>query len=276
MLSFSSILSDARNFMSNNIAIIFIMVLVLSIVNQIISAILYPNIESISQIQSLLQQTIETYGGLTADGLSKTLLALSEQQQQQLVSAAMNYLMQASMIFFINNIILMSGILSLIYVISHQQFSLNNVLQRAIQFAPQIALFMLLIIPGFIILSIFASILMPLAAPLAILAIIFYLSMYVIFLSVIIEPTLQINFIQKLKITFRFLKREIRLIVPIIAIWFFTTFLLKNIVDMLMADNFIISIVINVIKSLLIFITICYLYRLFSLSNKELPYDSRH
>lgn len=274
LLSFSSIFSDARNFISNNFAMIFTTVLILSIVNQIISLLLSPNLESFHQIHELLKLAMDSNGNLTADGVSKAVLALSEQEQQQLVSSAMRYLMQAGLVFFINNIILMASLLGLVYTITHQQFSVNNLLQRAIQLALPIALFMLLIIPGFIILSLLATVLMPIAAPLALLAIIFYLMMYVIYLSVIIESTSSTHFIQKLKVTFHFFKREIRLVIPMLAIWFFATFVLKNIGDLITINNFIIDIVINVIKALLIFTTICYLYRLFYLSNKQLPYDS--
>lgn len=275
LFSFSSILTDTRNFISNNFVMISVVVLILSIINLVVSLSLSPNLSAIIQIQNLLDQAVTQHGQLTADTLSKTLLSLSEIEQQQLVSAAMSYLIKTGWVFFINNIILMSGILATVYTIAHQPISFNNLLSSVLKLAPQIALFLLLIIPAFMLLSIIGSVLMALVPPLALLAFIFYFCVYIIFSAVVIEPTLSTNFITKLRITLRFLKREIGLIVPIILICFFSTFFLKNLMSGLLGDNIVISIVINIIKSAITFTTICYLYRLFSLSNKMLPYDSR-
>lgn len=276
MLSFSSILSDARNFISNNFTIIVTIVVILSIITQMINVLLSPSIETISPIKSILEQTIQQYGELSAEALTNTLNSLSEQQKQQLVPVAMSFLFKVGLVFLVTNLIAMSCVLATIYTISAQQFSLNNLLQSLIKIAPQILFFMLLAIPGFIILSLVASVLAPIAAPLGMLAAVFYMAAYIVFLAVIIDPMPYAGFIYKLKITLHFLRREMRLILPMVAIWLLASFLLKSIAGMLADNNFIVETIFSVFKLLLSFLTVCYLYRLYSLSNNMLPYDARN
>lgn len=276
MLSFSSILSDARNFISNNFTIIVTIVVILSIITQMINVLLSPSIETISPIKSILEQTIQQYGELSAEALTNTLNSLSEQQKQQLVPVAMSFLFKVGLVFLVTNLIAMSCVLATIYTISAQQFSLNNLLQSLIKIAPQILFFMLLAIPGFIILSLVASVLAPIAAPLGMLAAVFYMAAYIVFLAVIIDPMPYAGFIYKLKITLHFLRREMRLILPMVAIWLLASFLLKAMAGMLADNNFIVETIFSVFKLLLSFLTVCYLYRLYSLSNNMLPYDARN
>lgn len=276
MLSFSSILSDARNFISNNFTIIVTIVVILSIITQMINVLLSPSIETISPIKSILEQTIQQYGELSAEALTNTLNSLSEQQKQQLVPVAMSFLFKVGLVFLVTNLIAMSCVLATIYTISAQQFSLNNLLQSLIKIAPQILFFILLAIPGFIILSLVASVLAPIAAPLGMLAAVFYMAAYIVFLAVIIDPMPYAGFIYKLKITLHFLRREMRLILPMVAIWLLASFLLKVMAGMLADNNFIVETIFSVFKLLLSFLTVCYLYRLYSLSNNMLPYDARN
>jgi len=81
--------------------------------------------------------------------------------------------------------------------------------------------------------------------------------------------------IKKLKIALSFLKRETRLTLPMIGIWLLARYLLDSLASLLI-ENIIIFIIFDAIKLLLTFIILCYLYRLYSLSNKELAYDASH
>lgn len=229
---------------------------------------------AITQIQAIIDQTTQQYGALTTDTLPKVVLSLSEEDKQQLVSSAMSYLLKVGIIFFITNLILMSGLLGTIYTLTTQQFSVTHIAQRALKLLPLIASFILLIIPGFFIFSILATFLMPIAVPLAILVVVLYLSLYVIFLAVLITPQIPDRFMTKLRVAFKFFKREKSCILPMIALWFLSIFLLKNIAILLNMDNFILVLIVNIAKSLFAFITICYLYRLFSLSHQASPYDA--
>ncbi|RKS85066.1 uncharacterized protein UPF0259 [Orbus hercynius] len=275
-MSFSSILADARNFTRNNFTTVLITLVILSLVTELISQVLLPSLDSISQLKSIIEQTVTQYGELTADTLSKVILALSEPEKAQLIAVAMSYLFKAGLVFFLTNLIVMSILLALIATISYQQFSLQNLLKSATKIAPHIGLFMLLAIPGFIVLSIIASILAPLAAPLGMVAVVIYISLYVIFMAVIIEPTPQYHFFAKFKIAVRFFKRDIRLILPMLGLWLLGSFLLNSVANSIMVDNFIIDLCFNIAKFLLTFVTVCYLYRLYLLSSKVLPYDTRN
>jgi len=103
----------------------------------------------------------------------------------------MNYLVRVGIIFLIINLLSMSVMLVLIYVISYQQLTLSNLLKGIRRIVPKIMLFMLLAIPGFIGLSLIVSIIPPLTIPLIIIAALFYVIAYIAFLVVIIDPTPQ-------------------------------------------------------------------------------------
>ncbi|WP_392563516.1 YciC family protein [Orbus wheelerorum] len=269
MLSFSSLLSDTKNFISNNLLPIIITVLSIAIIERLITFFFYPSVETIEPIRQLIEQAAQKYGDqLSPEALSQTILALSEQEQLRLIPAVMDYLIRVGIIFLVVNLLSMSVILSLIYTISYQQLSLSNMLKNISRIATKIILFMLLAIPGFIGLSLIVSIIPPLAIPLIIIAILFYVTAYVAFLAVIIEPVPQYGFIKKLKIGLTFLKQKIRLILPIIAIWFLATLLLDSLAGLLIA-NMVVLVIFDALKLLLTVMTLCYLYRLYSLSNKE-------
>jgi len=276
LLSFSSLLSDTKNFISNNLASIIILLLGLAIVTQLIAFFFYPSIETMEPIKQLIEQAMQKFGDqLSPEMLSQTVLALSEQEQQRLIPAVMNYLVRVGIIFLIINLLSMSVMLVLIYVISYQQLTLSNLLKGIRRIVPKIMLFMLLAIPGFIGLSLIVSIIPPLTIPLIIIAALFYVIAYIAFLVVIIDPTPQHGLIKKLKIALSFLKRETRLTLPMIGIWLLARYLLDSLASLLI-ENIIIFIIFDAIKLLLTFIILCYLYRLYSLSNKELAYDASH
>jgi len=276
LLSFSSLLSDTKNFISNNFISILISLLGLAIVTQLIVFFFYPSIETMEPIKQLIEQAMQKFGDqLSPEMLSQTVLALSEQEQQRLIPAVMNYLVRVGIIFLIINLLSMSVMLVLIYVISYQQLTLSNLLKGIRRIVPKIMLFMLLAIPGFIGLSLIVSIIPPLTIPLIIIAALFYVIAYIAFLVVIIDPTPQHGLIKKLKIALSFLKRETRLTLPMIGIWLLARYLLDSLASLLI-ENIIIFIIFDAIKLLLTFIILCYLYRLYSLSNKELAYDASH
>lgn len=274
MLSFSSIFTDTRNFIGNSIVTIIIALAILSIIAQVMILFFYPSIETLGPIKSLMEQTIQKYGELSAEGLTQVINGLSSQQQSQLVPIAAGYLLKIFLVLLIINLISTSSILSLIYNLSYDRLSLNTFLHHMLKFIPQIILFILLVVPGFMGLLIIATIIPPLAAPLMIVASISYMTVYVIFLSVIIEPNTQHNFMTKVKISLRFLKRETRLIIPMIAIWMLITVLLNMLLGTFASDNFIIDVIFNILSLLLNFTAVCYFYRLYSLTNNVLPYDS--
>ncbi|WP_392562984.1 YciC family protein [Orbus sturtevantii] len=273
MLSFSSLLSDTKNFISNNLVSVTLTVLSLAIITQLVDFFFYPSIDDFLPIKQLIELTIQKYGNQSPEALSQTILALPQQEQQSIIPAAMSYLARVGIIFLAINLLSMSMILALIYTISSQQLSLANMLKNISRMASNIILFMLITIPGFIGLSLIVSIIPPLAIPLIIIAISFYIMIYFAFLTVIIDPVPQYGFSKKLKIALAFLRRKVKLIVPIVAIWFFTTFLLDSFASMLIS-NLIALIVFYALKLLLSIMALCYLYRLYSLSNKELAYDT--
>lgn len=274
MLSFSSLLSDTKNFIINNLLPIMITVIGLAIISQIIIFYFYPSIESFAPIKQLIEQAMQQENRqLSPEVLSRTMQGLSEPELQRLISALMDYLIRAGSVFLLINLLSMSAILSLIYMISYQAISLSNLLKGMSRVAIKIILYMLLAIPVFFVLSLIVSVIPVLAMPLIIIVAVLYILTYITFLAVIIVPTQQSGFLKQLKKAFLLLKQKITLIMPISIIWVLVMFLLNNLMAQLTANIFIL-IIFDAIKLLLTLVTLCYLYRLYSLSNKDSTHDA--
>lgn len=274
MFSFSSLVTDTRNFIRNNFTIIIATLVSVTIIGQLLIFLFYPDINKIEPLKLFFEQIAQKYNNqITFENISETIQSMPEGKLQQFAFYLMHYLLIISIILSIVSLLSMTAIIALLYIISYKEFSLNNLLQVSIKIAPKIIQLFLLTIGIFVILLIISSIIPPLLFPLLLLfTICFYLT-YMLFLAVIIDQLSCFSFINTLKIVFAFLKRETSLIVAIMTIWSIAT-VLMIMLEKILASSMIMIFVIEILKLFLTFATLCYLYRLYSLSNKILPYDS--
>lgn len=258
----------------NNLLPVIITVISLAIISQIIIFYFYPNIESIAPVMRLIELTMQQNNGqLSPEALSQSMLGLPEPELEGLISALRDYAVKAGTVFLVINLLTMSVILSLICMISYQAISLSNLLKGMSRVAIKIILYMLLAFPVFFVLSLIVSVIPVLAMPLIIIVAVLYIFTYITFLAVIIVPTQQTSFIKQLKKAFTLLKQKITLILPIIMIWLLAMFLLNSFTVQL-TTNILFVIVFDAIKLLLTLIILCYIYRLYTLSNKDIVHDT--
>lgn len=267
-------MTDTRNFIRNNFTIIIATLVSVTIIGQLLIFLFYPDINKIEPLKLFFEQIAQKYNNqITFENISETIQSMPEGKLQQFAFYLMHYLLIIGIILSIVSLLSMTAIIALLYIISYKEFSLNNLLQVSIKIAPKIIQLFLLTIGIFVILLIISSIIPPLLFPLLLLfTICFYLT-YMLFLAVIIDQLSCFSFINTLKIVFAFLKRETSLIVAIMTIWSIAT-VLMIMLEKILASSMIMIFVIEILKLSLTFATLCYLYRLYSLSNKILPYDS--
>ena len=267
-LTFSSIFADTRNFVRNNLFIILIILLIVSIISQIFTFLLQPSMESIAPINALMEKTLQTYGELTPEAFSNMLMNLSEHERNQVVPVIMSYLVKFCLILFITNIVAMSVITSTIFNLSYKQLTLSNLVQCALRNILQIVLFMLSSIPLFLALFILAGIIPAIAMILVIAASLFYMLIYILFLGIIVEPNAT-SFIEKLKTALKLFRFASTIILPIMLLFLLATIALSWLFGSL-GDHVIIAIIANTVSLLISFTVICYCYRLFSLMRQRM------
>lgn len=282
LLRFAAILSDTKNFITNNALAILIVLVVLSLVSQLISSVFSPSIQSIEPVYLLLQQTAQQYGELSPNTIANVINQLSEQEKSHLVALSANYLITVSLIFIVTSLLSTGSMLSLIFNLAYNQLTLSTLLQHFIRIAPQLLLFMLLCIPFIFALFMLAMLIASsFAMVLIIIGMFSYLLIYSLFLAVIIEPNTKPNtknsMSHKLALVFTLIKQHFRLVWPMICCWFLANFVLSSAMSSLSLPNvYIINVLLDAINLFLGLIVVSYFYRLYTLTRTVTSNDASH
>lgn len=245
----------------------------LTVVTQFFNYQLYPRIGNYKEIEELTNQTISQYGELTMKNFSQSLSLLPESELRRLSPLFFNFVLRSCIALFEINLIITCCLSSLVYNLAHNQFSWRNFLIHFLKLIPQNMIFMLLIIPILMVVFIILSLIPQLTAVLLLLATIIYMSLYIICIALSMEPKYQFKIRQILKYAYFMIKNKTILLGKIIIIWLCGGILLKFTFNLL-PNNIIFNFLLILSNLLLTLITICYIYRLYLLTNKVLPYDS--
>ncbi|XKM14356.1 hypothetical protein RCS94_04070 [Orbaceae bacterium ac157xtp] len=274
MFSFKSILDDTFNFIRNHFATILISLFILCVISQVITFFLSPDMTQMQEVEQLLQRYSRN-GELSTEAMYVMLSNLPQSEVQRILAVCVNYvvkffLMRVFIIFLLNGIML-----SLIFNLSHNQLSLNNLIKHFVRISLKIILFIGLTILAFIglIFALAISVLVApiLTQPLFFFAVCIYIVFYIIFMATIIEP-------QRLPGTGRnisaweLIAQQKKIIIPGIALWLIVG-LCFNSVSALFTSNLIVELVFNMISLLLNFVVFVFIYRLFILTNRR-KYDA--
>lgn len=268
MPTFSSLIGDTRNFIKNNFTIIILTIIGIAVFAQLVTYFFTPTIEADSQLKEFIAQiTLQQQNFTSIDSIQQQISQLSDNEKQQLMMSGITYIFKYCLILLITNLITLSTIISLIKIIATKQFSWHNLLVNILQLTPQILLMILYGIPYFIVLLLVAPIFSGLAPFITLLAMFFYMLIFMVFAAVIIHSKQPRKFWGSLKISLKFAKQRIQLILSGLIIWLISATFLNSIFS-LAAKNFVFNILDSVTENLLTFAILCYIYRLYSLTQQ--------
>lgn len=276
MPTFTSLMTDTYNFIKNHFMTIILVIVGVSVLTQLFTSFFYPSTEIHDQIKSLMDRiNIQQGDNPSFDIIMQKLMQLSEMEKKQFVAIISNYAMKCIFIMFINSLIILSCICSLIGIISINQFSWSNFFTRALRLTPQILLISLCAIPYFIVISIIISLIPFLAQIILIVSIVFFMLTYIVFLAIITTPNLPESFTQSLITTLNYLKQQTPMVLLGFISWLVGTLALSMVFN-LFRNNFIFQFIESIANNLLVFALFCYLYRLYSLTKQVSTNDSSH
>ena len=276
MPTFTSLMTDTYNFIKNHFMTIILVIVGVSVLTQLFTSFFYPSTEIDDQIKSLMDRiNIQQGDNPSFDIIMQKLMQLSEMEKKQFVATISSYAMKCIFIMFINSLIILSCICSLIGIISINQFSWSNFFTRALRLTPQILLISLCAIPYFIVISIIISLIPFLAQIILIVSIVFFMLTYIVFLAIITTPNLPESFTQSLITTLNYLKQQTPMVLLGFISWLVGTLALSMVFN-LFRKNFIFQFIESIANNLLVFALFCYLYRLYSLTKQVSTNDSSH
>lgn len=269
-------MTDTKNFFKNHFMIIIFVIVTVSLLTQLFNYLFLPTIETNNQFEAIINQiNAQKTDAASLDNIMQTISQLPDIEKQQFTSYLLNYVFKICLVLFINNIITLSCIGSLIRILSVNQFCGSNLFVNSLRLIPQIAIFIICAIPYFMLLSSILLIIKPLAPILFLLAIVIYMLTYVVFTAVIIDARSSGKFLASLKNTLLFIKQQTQLILMIFLFWLLATMALNTFFN-LMGNSMIVIFFNTIAENLLVFTSLCCIYRLYLLTQQVSPYDTRH
>lgn len=265
-ISFSSLFSDSKNFISNHLLVIFSVLAIMAVITETLLLIFLPSIETLTPIQQIIGNSGSIYGDNSMQALQMAISRMSVSQQQELLGVMFGYFVQVFVVLLINNLITTTVSLALIWQISNSaRFSIASLLAKALHLLKPIVIFFLWSIPYFILLSILVLLAMPIAPIIIMLGAVFFFAIYILFLGYIIKE-------QPSKVTtaimtcWQLLKKQYLLVLPMLGIWILISLFINFVLSsFILQSNIIINIVESIIGLLINFFLITYFYRLWSL-----------
>jgi hypothetical protein len=265
-LSFSSLLLDTKNFIHNKFKTILIALIAVAVIEQLIYITFMPDPSALAPVQSLLNNTISTYGDNSMQSMQKMIESMSPEQQRVLFTTIFSYIYQ-----FITLVIAVSCIttafnVSLISNLAkYNPLNSKELLSKATKTLLTILLSLLISVPYFTILFILASLLFPLMFYIIAAGILFYTIIFNLFIVYDVDAH-NLRFFKKLNDSWQIFKTQYKLILPITAIWLGVLMLFNLLNSPYDMDNhFILNVGISLINLLINLFIFTYLYRLCSL-----------
>lgn len=271
LITFSSLLTDTRNFITNRWLTIVLALLALAFISQIMALLLTPD----NSIYLLVQQLADAagqkgYNELSPAALQRIIEAMPVAEQQRIVGVVASYLFKLALLYVVVNLISSSFSLSLIANLSlTPQLTLAGLVQQFLRFIPQILLFFLLSIPYFIAIFFVSAIIQSLMLFVVLIGCFFYLVIYMIYLALLIEPQQSRNILGKVRSAITLFKQQLRVVIPMIALWFLVGMGLNSLLFKMANDHLLINVAITLINLLINFATMIYFYRLITLVKRN-------
>ena len=149
---------------------------------------------------------------------------------------------------------------------SRLPFTFKQMTTHALQLVPSILGFLLLSVPYFLAIITLSSFIAPLMIVLVIFGFLFYFMIYVLFLVCLIDSN-AISVFQHINMAVKLLKKEYRIVLPVISVWLGVSLLLNYLVSVISVDEqFIVGIAGSFINLFIYFFLFTYCYRLYSLT----------